>query len=421
MADKLYYIDLFAGAGGLSEGFIRTGFTPVVHVEADCAASFTLKTRAAWHWLVKTDNTRIYRKYLYNLISRDEFYANIPDDIINSVINMEISKSNNQKIFDRIDALRKRKKIHLIIGGPPCQAYSLIGRNRDKYRMQNDPRNFLFIQYAEFLKKYSPEYFIFENVTGLYSAKTATGEKYFDMMRDLFYKIGYSVEYSTQSSYSFGVLQSRDRVILIGRKGKKEGFYPEFEKEIPNGILVEEIFKDLPALDAGEGTIAPQKLKKYEGKYLYQSGIKSDSMDYVTYHIARSHTDQDKRIYRIAVELWKKEKRRLNYNDLPACLKTQKNRQSFLDRFKVVAADEPYCHTMVAHIFKDGHYYIHPDSKQNRSLTPREAARIQSFPDDYFFESVITPPGKSPAFRQIGNAVPVLMAEKIAYKIKEKL
>ena len=107
------------------------------------------------------------------------------------------------------------------------------------------------------------------------------------------------------------------------------------------------------------------------------------------------------------------------YNMLPERLKTHRHRNSFLDRFKVVASDLPFSHTVVAHIAKDGHYYIHPDIDQNRSITPREAARLQTFPDDYYFESSKDAPRRTPAFLQIGNAVPVLLARKVADKLKE--
>ena len=104
---------------------------------------------------------------------------------------------------------------------------------------------------------------------------------------------------------------------------------------------------------------------------------------------------------------------------MPKKLQSQNNLDSFLDRFKVVASDLPYSQTVVAHIAKDGHYFIHPDIKQNRSLTPREVARLQTFPDNYYFESVSGRPSRTTAFRQIGNAVPVLLAEKIATALLE--
>lgn len=141
----------------------------------------------------------------------------------------------------------------------------------------------------------------------------------------------------------------------------------------------------------------------------------------MTQHIKRPHTEQDKEIYRIAVEKWKSKMGRLDYNDLPERLKTHKNRNAFLDRFKVVADNVNYSQTVVAHIAKDGHYYIHPDIEQNRSISVREAARLQSFPDDYYFEGVKEGRNRTSAFKQIGNAVPPLMIEKIAKLLIEYL
>ena len=116
----------------------------------------------------------------------------------------------------------------------------------------------------------------------------------------------------------------------------------------------------------------------------------------------------------MAVKRWTQDHQRIRYTDLPENLKTQKNTESFLDRFKVVAADEKVSQTVVAHICKDGHYYIHPDIEQNRSLTPREAARLQTFPDDYFFECIRGGFSRTTAYKQIGNAVPVRLAYCIA-------
>ena len=169
------FLDLFAGAGGLSEGFIRAGFTPVAHIEADAAACFTLRTRQAYHWLKKNKNLSIYQDYLNNKISRGEFYASVPRKEIDSVINAFIDKNSLPNIFKKINSIEDGN-IDLIIGGPPCQAYSIIGRAQKN--MQEDPRNNLYIYYAEFLKKYSPKYFVFENVIGLLTAKNSDGELY---------------------------------------------------------------------------------------------------------------------------------------------------------------------------------------------------------------------------------------------------
>jgi len=148
---------------------------------------------------------------------------------------------------------------------------------------------------------------------------------------------------------------------------------------------------------------------------LKQFYIRTEEEPFVTQHIARPHNERDLKIYNIAINKWLNQKERLKYPDLPEELKTHKNQKSFLDRYKVVDIFG-LSHTMVAHIAKDGHHYIYPDKNQVRSLSVREAARIQSFPDNYYFEG-----GRSAAFKQIGNAVPPLMSKEIAKKIKELL
>ncbi len=417
MKTNLNFLDLFAGAGGLSEGFIRSGFFPVAHVEADPAACFTLKTRVAFHWLRLQGRHREYNSYLTGDISRSELYSLIPGNRISSVINAEISKESLRGIFRKIDELLDGKRLDLIIGGPPCQAYSNIGRSVDKNRMQGDRRNYFYQYYSEFLRRYRPSFFVFENVKGLLSAEDEYASLYFDLMRNAFRNAGYETEYKVLNAENHGVLQKRERIILVGRRGKSSGFYPEPEPWTP-GVNVDEVFTDLPPLQAGEGSLRSCEAGEYTGSYLYKAGVKDDICP-VTGHQSRPNNRNDLDIYKIAADLWSKGHKRLNYNDLPVHLKKHKNENSFTDRFKVVAGDLPSSHTVVAHIAKDGHYYIHPDSRQNRSLTPREAARLQTFPDNYFFESTSGALSRTPAFRQIGNAVPVLLAQKIAEKLKE--
>lgn len=405
---KLNFIDLFSGAGGLSEGFIRAGFNSIAHVEIDSKACQTLETRLTYHKLNSENNIVPYYDYISGKIDRDDFIKEFGNNkISSSIINKEIGGKNNSGIFKTIDNLAKNKVIDIVIGGPPCQAYSLVGRSRDKNRMKNDPRNFLYKEYGKYLKRYNPKVFVFENVLGLITADKGS---YFEDMQKYFRNIGYELKHTIQNSADFGVIQKRKRIILIGWQKKLNFVYPNFDK-IANNYTVKDILLDLKKLEPGE----KENISKYtkpKNEYLEKFEIRN-GINFVTQHITRPHNERDLKIYEIAIKkLFQGE--RLKYPDLPKHLKTHKNEKSFVDRFKVVDPNG-LAHTMVAHIAKDGHYYIYPDLKQIRSLSVREAARIQSFQDDYFFEG-----GRSAAFRQIGNAVPPLMAKEIAYKIKEQ-
>lgn len=411
MNSSIKYIDLFAGAGGLSEGFSRKGFHAVAHVEMDKDACDTLRTRLAYHYLLENNSFDTYKAYLKNEISRENLWGQIPASIMESVINEEISNNTIGSIFHKIDKQLQSYKVDLIIGGPPCQAYSLVGRSRDPNRMKGDKRNFLFRYYAEFLKRYKPKYFVFENVLGLL---TAGNKKYLNEMIQLFEYIGYSVaEPTVLNAEEYGVLQKRRRVIIMGQRGKRKFEFPELEKVENKWQIKKDLFYDLPFLNPGD-EFQITKYTKPINEYLNCTEIRN-GIDIVTQHITRHHNKRDLEIYSIAIDKWVNSKTRLKYSDLPARLQTHNNTEAFLDRFKVV---DPvgHSHTMVAHISKDGHYYIYPDLNQIRSISVREAARIQSFPDDYFFEG-----GRTAAFKQIGNAVPPLMAKAIANKISELL
>lgn len=412
------YIDLFAGAGGLSEGFIQAGFKPIAHVEIDMAACNTLKTRIAYHYLKANSKSDIYYSYLKDEIKRADLYKQIPDKLLQSVINLPIGPTHNEMIFELISEQLNGEKVDLIIGGPPCQAYSLVGRARSADGMKSDPRNHLYIEYASFLERYQPRLFVFENVLGLKSAKDGG---YLRNMEELFLEKGYRMRLHTLAANNFGVLQNRKRIIILGYRKDINIELPDLEAiRIPCDFKVESLFSDLPPINAGEGKDKFVRYISDTNEYLNQTFIRN-GVDILTQHIARPHTEQDKRIYRIAVKKWNSKNQRLVYNDLPEFLKTHKNRHSFFDRFKVVAKDLNYSQTVVAHIAKDGHYYIHPDIEQNRSISVREAARLQSFPDNYYFEGVKEGQNRTAAFKQIGNAVPPIMAIILANVIKNLL
>ena len=185
------FIDLFSGAGGLSEGFIKAGFNPIAHVEIDSHACNTLETRLVYHKLKAENKFGHYCDYLQNRISREDFIENFGNsELSDSVLNIGIGGKNNNTIFKAIDKLAANNEVDLIIGGPPCQAYSLVGRSRDAEGMKDDPRNFLYKEYAKFLKNYKPKVFVFENVLGL---KTANNGLYLKNMISYFKRIGYNV------------------------------------------------------------------------------------------------------------------------------------------------------------------------------------------------------------------------------------
>ncbi|SDY43256.1 DNA cytosine methyltransferase [Eubacterium barkeri] len=402
-------IDLFAGAGGLSEGFRRLeDFEILAHVEMDKAAATTLLTREAYYYLKEKDQLCTYYDYLLGNINREAFYAMIPEKVKTRVINQEIGDTTRLGIYQQIDALRGNHPIDVILGGPPCQAYSLVGRARDKNGMKDDPRNYLFRQYFSFVKKYQPKVIVFENVSGLSSAKN--GEIITEIKKEL-KAIGYRFEYRLLNSADYGVPQKRKRIILIGWSEAMEyGHYPEFES-LYSGVkpTIRRLFEDLPELKAGG--CCPAAFHDCNNPLLKDLHI-NDGFPYLTWHVTRGHNSRDLDIYKRCVVLKMEKDEQLSYKDLPKELKTHQKENIFLDRFKVVPYDD-VCHTVVAHISKDGHYYIHPSLEQNRSISVREAARIQTFPDDFYFEK-----SRTDAFKQIGNAVPPLMAEVIARGIK---
>ncbi len=404
---------MFSGGGGLSEGFFRSKCEFVSHIEMNPHASITLETRAIYHAL---DDKNDYYAYLKNEISREQFIGENEDlskQVHETIINEEISSQTKAPIIKNIKNIMNKmdiNKLDGIIGGPPCQAYSIMGRSRSPDCMKNDPRNFLYKHYIEFLKEFNPDFFIFENVPGMRSAKKGT------ILKDLEKKVtnlGYNPEIKILNAENFNVLQSRKRLIIVGHK-TDELFFETLNTSNNTKYKVSDILNDLPSLKPGEGTDSYQKYGKIKiNGYLKDFNLRTKK-DVLLHHQARKHNERDREIYRLAINKWNKEKKRIKYRELPEELKTHKNRKSFEDRFKVIAANSNAVHTVVAHISKDGHYYIHPDIKQARSITVREAARIQSFPDNYKFEGP-----RTSQYVQVGNAVPPLMAEKLAQNIKE--
>lgn len=412
---KLNFIDLFAGAGGLSEGFVQAGFNPIAHIEMNEAAAQTLETRAAFLYLKKTNNMRLYYRYERGEITREELFEKIPSEVTKIVINKEMSNKTLKSIFERVDEIIEEdgiEHIDLIIGGPPCQAYSLVGRAQSSHMnipMEEDPRNELYKMYTRFLNRYKPKMFVFENVAGL---KSANGGDTFRNLQAQLKRVGYEIEWKEQNAKDFGTLQNRRRIIIIGWRKGTNHFYPKFPI-INSNALVNDLLCDLPPVQRGHEERVYLPFNQ-ASTYVKRNNIRTRN-DVLTHHVVRPNNPRDVEIYRLAIQAWNNGER-LKYTDLPADLITHSNRTSFLDRFKVVEGNYHYCHTVLAHLSKDGHYFIHPDINQCRSISVREAARLQTFPDNYYFEG-----NRGEKFKQIGNAVPPMMAKVIAEELKKQL
>jgi DNA (cytosine-5)-methyltransferase 1 len=431
-------IDLFSGAGGLSEGFRNQGYNLIAHVEKDKWACETLKTRILFHHLKQQNELDLYNQFLLNSLDYDKveenrsiIYKKYPEMQVKvnlEVLNKKFGNPQNDpdatsskeilKLITNAMKYNNVNNVDLIIGGPPCQAYSLVGRSRMKESVEKDNRNFLFYYYLNLVKEFSPSAFVFENVPGILTAKKG---RVFETIREEFDKIGYDI-LSGQADNNiidfadFGVHQSRKRVILFGKKKSKICEYPDFERHKfswNNEANTLNAIGDLPSLQPNEGENF--KLIPYPDNNMelssYQKYMRQNSIGIIN-HKARPINTRDRKIYELTIREAMKGYQ-LKYSDLPIELQTHKNKESFLDRFKVHAWSK-IPHTVVAHISKDGHYNIHPDINQCRSITVREAARIQGFQDNYKFEGP-----RTAQFIQVGNAVSPIMSEVIAKAIKE--
>ena len=409
---KQNIIDLFSGAGGLTEGFRRPEYNILAHVEMSVDACQTLRLRDDYYQLKKRNMLQQYRNFLDGKISLSELEQLCGLRQKALTINETIDTGTIDGILAKIDSKLSNRQVHGIIGGPPCQAYSTVGRKRNEAKKETDKRIYLYRFYIQFLEHYKPEFFLFENVRGLLSFKDLDGKRLFPKMKQEFEaitdKLGYHIDWKLIDCSEFGVPQERKRIILYGQRNDlpKFSFFERLADLQETPGTVGELFRDLPKLKAGETC---NKYSKAQPCAFVVENLRTPASK-LTQNVARPNRELDLKIYKIAAEKRAKHKI-LHYNDLPEDLQTHNNKKAFLDRFKAVPADG-VSQTVVAHIAKDGHYYIHPDVEQNRSITVREAARIQTFPDDFYFMG-----SRTQAFKQIGNAVPPYLAKKMAQTI----
>lgn len=395
---KYLFIDLFAGCGGFSEGFYDEGFESVVHVDIDSPCCETIKERMS------------YYKYPEKSIQEGVICGDLTD----------------KNVHSKIEKIIKKKQIDVLVGGPPCQAFSSVGRAQDPNSMRNDPRNYLFKSYMEILEKYMPKVFVFENVSGLLSAKPNGNFIFPEIIADMsrYYDVCDEKEIVLLNSVHYGVPQVRKRVVLIGvRKDlkinikdiynsiEKTHYSPDMEskeetKNLKKYLTVKDAIFDLPNLQPGEGM--EEVSHKIKNKNSYLKIMRPNNSTQLFNHVARNHNELDRERYKLlSKNNWQLKELAEVRPDL-----IHHDPKHFGNRYTVQTASKPG-RTVVAHLYKDGNLFIHPDYKQGRTFTVREAARIQSFPDAFKFVG-----SRTNQFKQVGNAVPPLMAKQIAKAIK---
>jgi len=389
------FIDLFAGCGGFSEGFYQSGFKSIAHVEIDPHACETIKERM-------------------------RFYGYKEEEIQSSVLNEDLT---DPRVKFQLANLVQEQEVDIVVGGPPCQSFSSLGRAKDPDSMQDDPRNFLFENYIDIINYFNPKVFVFENVKGILNANV-NNERIIDTILDRMsenYQVTKDLKKIVLNSVNYGVPQTRERVIIIGVRHDLELTPEDIYESISfthydvNGfpdenlepyVTVGEAINDLPSLHPGEGCeecdFIPRDLNRYTRK------LRNASFQSLYNHRARGHNDQDMdRYHLMSKNLWTLGEL---YENVPELIHAKK--RLFNNSYVVQQANRPG-RTIIAHLYKDGNQFIHPDPNQARTFTVREAARIQSFPDDFKFKG-----SRTQQYKQVGNAVPPLMAKHIAMTIK---
>lgn len=512
-------VDLFAGPGGLAEGFSsifdkkRRVFDIKLSIEKDLSAHKTLELRSFYRQFPIGNVPDEY----YNLLKetnlkerdklREELFEKYKDEAENAkkeawCAELGGEEFSNDLIDKRIKKALKGRKKWVLIGGPPCQAYSLVGRSRVGGIDEEDHRVYLYQEYLRIIAKHHPTVFVMENVKGLLSAKLEDEKIFPKILEDLknpgliFSELN-SPDYNIYSlvkdeiksdrdylikSEDFGVPQKRHRVILLGirksikikpktlaksesktslksvigklpkiRSGlnrrfvgskidKETGKKKRFYEKVPDSIeqwerIINDFRNEIISLKGIDEKDLPPKIKAVknnigsefveckntiaENHHLKKWYI-DEKLPGIPNHQSRSHLIQDLKRYLFASTFSKKYKNFPRMNDYreysDELLPDHENANSgkFTDRFRVQLPKIPAT-TVTSHISKDGHYFIHYDPKQCRTLTVREAARIQTFPDNYLFCG-----SRTQQFHQVGNAVPPYLAKQIA-EIVEKL
>lgn len=396
-------LDLFSGCGGFSEGFECQGdFRLIAAVEWAKSPRNTLARRLKDRWGIEDAEDRVLH---FDMQDTERLFKGWAND----------ANYGNGK---GIDSLVGHTSIDVVIGGPPCQAYSIAGRIRDEFGMKNDYRNFLFESYLTVINRYKPKAFLFENVPGLLSAKP-DGTPIVDRIQKEFDRAGWVIPKNIKATLvdfsEFGLPQKRKRIILLGLSKYHFGSCAD--------RLISKFYNELlpqyrkPAMTVGETILDLPKIFPIETKdHQKISHKKICSNNYPSDHMPRYHNARDISIFNmLAEDIRSGHNRYTSTSSLKKLYTKLTGKQSNVHKYHVLRSDQP-SNLIPAHLHKDGLRHIHPDPIQSRSLTVREAARLQGFPDDFeFFGS------NGDKYKMIGNAVPPTISFVLADALKRLL
>ena len=393
MKKKYKMIDLFAGCGGLEDGFMQSKrYIDVAAIEWLKPQVDTLVNRLKNKWNILDAYERVMH---FDIQREKELFSGF-------------GKSKGLDYF-----ITKADGIDLIIGGPPCQAYSVAGRIRDENGMHDDYRNYLFEHYLNIVNRYKPKLFVFENVPGILSA-APNGKLITSLIKEGFNKIGYEIindlKLAKVNASDYGVPQKRERIIIVGINTNS---YPQAQellikfytdilpsKKEEKVITVKDAIGDLPPC------MPYFDIENHKKKKSHSTPITN-----ITWHKPRYHNLRDMDTFKILAEDIETDKREYTSKKISELYEKKVGSKSPIHRYHVLEANLPST-TILAHLYKDGNRFIHYDSKQCRSITVREAARLQSFDDDFDFIGT-----QGSAYQMIGNAVPPKLAKAIGLAI----